>query len=277
MGSPSMRPGYTILSDSSVQFVLHRPDARQVEVVGDFTGWTQRPLPMRPEGEAGFWVERTSPLSPGSHFYKYRVDGRWEADSTHPMGAPDGFGGRNSAFGMGPDPVPTQGFRFASLNLHTYQEDDPLLKLEQVAYGLSALGVQAVALQEVGEHLHDPSRGNAGEVIRGHLERQTGRRWYHEWRMAHIGFDVYREGISLLASVPLQDVQEFRLSHGDLPRNALAGTIGVEGVSIRLCSTHVTWPGEGDSEVQNLIHALVVRFTNNVAIGLFLFLRSRGC
>ncbi|MGO8901102.1 MAG: endonuclease/exonuclease/phosphatase family protein [Isosphaeraceae bacterium] len=256
MGNPSMRPGYTVLSDSSVEFVVHRPDAQQVEVVGDFTDWALHPLPMRRGGQDGSWVVRTPPLSKGAHFYKYRVDGRWEADSAHPMGAPDGFGGRNSAFGVGPDPVPPQGFRFASLNLYTYQEADPLLKLEQVAYGLSALGVQAVALQEVGEHLHDPSKGNAGEVIRGHLERQTGQHWDHQWRMAHIGFNVYREGISLLASVPLQDVQEFRLSHKDLARNALAGTIRVEGVSIRLCSTHVTWPKEGDDEVQGLIRAL---------------------
>lgn len=259
MGSPSMWPGYTVLSDSSVQFVLHRPEARQAEVVGDFTDWDGHPLPMRREGQAGFWVVRTPPLSAGPHFYKYRVDGGWEADSAHPMGVPDGFGGWNSAFGVGPDPLPSQGFRFASLNLHTYQEADPLLKLEQVAYGLSALGVQAIALQEVGEALDDLSRSNAGEVIRGHLKRQTSQDWNHEWREAHKGFDHYREGISLLASVPLKNVQEFRLGHGQgiCARNALAGTIEVKGISIRLCSTHVTWPGDGgDDEVQDLIRTL---------------------
>ena len=105
MGSPAMQPGYTVLSDSSIQFVLHRPEPRQAEVVGDFTDWTQRPLPMRREGQAESWVVRTPPLSTGLHFYKYRVDGRWEVDSAHPMGVPDGFGGWNSAFGVAPRPA----------------------------------------------------------------------------------------------------------------------------------------------------------------------------
>jgi maltose 6'-phosphate phosphatase len=171
------------------------------------------------------------------------------------MGEPDGFGGRNSAFGVGPDPTPEGGFRVASLNLHTYQEPEALLKLGQAAFGLAALGVQAAALQEVGEHLTDPGRGNAGGIIRGHLERWTGRRWYHEWRMAHLGFGVYREGVSLLAATPLQDVQEFRLSEGPFARNALAGVVTIGGQALRLCSTHLSWGGD-EGEVRRLLQSL---------------------
>jgi 1,4-alpha-glucan branching enzyme len=41
------QPGYRVRADSSVEFVLHRPETRQAEVVGDFTGWAGWPLPMR--------------------------------------------------------------------------------------------------------------------------------------------------------------------------------------------------------------------------------------
>ena len=63
-------------------------------------------------------------------------------------------------------------------------------------------------------HLHDPSRSNAGEVIRGHLKLQTSQHWDHRWRRRTSASTIYREGISLLASVPLKNVQEFRLGHG---------------------------------------------------------------
>jgi endonuclease/exonuclease/phosphatase family metal-dependent hydrolase len=150
--------------------------------------------------------------------------------------------------------------RIASLNLHTYQESVPLLKLEQVAYGLAALDVQAVALQEVGEHIFDPGQPNAGEVIRRHLERLTGRPWYHAWRAAHYGFEVYREGVSLLAPVPLENLREYRLSEGKFARNALAATVALPGCTLQLVSTHLSWPaGGGEEEVKRLLQALEAR------------------
>src|SRR5207237_544772 len=131
--------------------------------------------------------------------------------------------------------------------------------LEQVAYALAPLGVAALALQEVGEHQWDANRPNAGEVLRRHFERLTDRPWYHAWRMAHLGFHVYREGVSLLAAVPLEDVQEHRLSEGPFARNALAATIALPGATLRLCSTHVSWPaGGGEEEVPRLLGALAV-------------------
>src|SRR5207249_4644492 len=107
----------------------------------------------------------------GVHFYKYIVDGHWTHDPAHPMVEPDGCGGFNSVFGLGgPSLGPASALRIATLNLNTYQETDPLLKLEQVAFALAAMDIDAVALQEVGEHLSDPERPNAGEVIRTHLQ-----------------------------------------------------------------------------------------------------------
>jgi endonuclease/exonuclease/phosphatase family metal-dependent hydrolase len=246
-------PGYSILPDGSVRFALYRPDACSVRLAGTFTGWSARMLPMRRTSD-GMWEVRTSPLPVGVHFYKYVVDNGWVCDPAHPMGEPDGYGGRNSGFGIDAKGLQLPpGLRVASLNLHTYQETEPLFKLEQVAYGLARLGVHAVALQEVGEHLRDPSRGNAGELLREHLKRLTGGTWYHAWRMAHVGFHVYREGVSLLATVPLEDIQEYRLSQGMFARNALAAAIRVRDCVLRLVSTHVSWPAHGGLDDVNCL------------------------
>jgi maltose 6'-phosphate phosphatase len=228
-----------------------------VRLAADFTRWTASPLPLNRDSDGTFEVD-TQPLADGVHFYKYIVDGQWIADPSHPMVESDGCGGWNSVFGMG-GPVlgAANQFRLVTLNLHTYQEADPLLKLEQVAFALAVMDADAVALQEVGEHVHDPGLPNAGEVVRTRLQALTGRPWEHAWRMAHIGFDVYREGVSLLAPVPLEDLREHRLSEGRLARNALTATVRAKGLNLRVTSAHLSWtePGGAD-EISALRDAL---------------------
>jgi hypothetical protein len=43
-------------------------------------------------------------------------------------------------------------------------------------------------------------------VLRRRLEETTGVPWSHAFRSAHVGFDVYDEGLSLRARVPINDV-----------------------------------------------------------------------
>jgi endonuclease/exonuclease/phosphatase family metal-dependent hydrolase len=252
-----VHPGLVLLPGRSVRFTLRRPEAHTVRLAADFTRWSTAPLALNRTSE-DMWEVESQPLADGVHFYKYIVDGHWMHDPAHPMIESDGCGGWNSIFGLGgPSLGEPSALRIASLNLRTYQESEPLLKLEQVAFALASMGVDAVALQEVGEHVQDPERPNAGEFIRRRLQELTGRPWEHAWRMAHLGFDVFREGVSILASTPLIDVREYRLSQGRLARNALAATITIKGTRLRLVSTHVTWPsGSGLREVQLLLDGL---------------------
>ncbi len=252
-----VHPGLTLQPDRSVRFHLQGVEAHTVRLAADFTRWSTAPLALHHNGN-GDWKGESQPLNDGVHFYKYIVDGRWMHDPAHPMVEPDGCGGWNSVFGLGgPSLGAAENLRIATLNLHSYQENEPLLKLEQVAFALAAMNIDAVALQEVGEHISDASRPNAGEVIRTRLQELTGQPWTHVWRMAHLGFDVYREGVSLLVAAPLEDVAEYRLSQGRLARNALAATVTLKGVRLRLISTHCTWTsGGGLREVQTLLDSL---------------------
>jgi endonuclease/exonuclease/phosphatase family metal-dependent hydrolase len=252
----TLRPSYTFLPDGSVHFGLECQDARWLDVAGTFSDWAPVAMQPRPGSK---WEALVPTPGRGAHFYKYVIEGRWIADPTHPMGAADGFGGFNSAFvdSLG-EPLPAGALRAVSLNLHTYQEPDPLHKLEQVAYGAVALGANVLLLQEVGEHIYEPhKRPNAGEVIRTALERWSGREWHHQWRESHVGFGMYREGLSILADVPLQDVAEYRLSGGRYARNALAATVRLDKTYVRLCTTHLSWPSAGgDAEAAALLKAL---------------------
>jgi maltose 6'-phosphate phosphatase len=264
MGLPELAsPGCTVAADGSATFVYEDAAATSVHVAGNFNGWGKAETPLERAPGSDLWVARTGPLPPGVHQYKYVVGERWTLDPAHPLDTDDGLGGRNSAFVVGlRDLGSPRSIRVLSLNLHTYQErnakreDDSLRKLEQVAFGAAAGGADILLLQEVGEHVSSPVHPNAGAVLQRHLERLTRRRWHHEWREAHIGFDVYREGLSILSASPLEDLAVLPLREGPAARIALVATITAKGTKLRVVTAHTSWPDEGHAEVKQLVDLL---------------------
>jgi hypothetical protein len=76
-----------------IQFRLDAPDAQQVSLAGDFTGW--QPQHEMTRSENGAWTI-VVPLNPGVHEYAFIIDGEeWVADPLAPA-VEDGFGGQNS-------------------------------------------------------------------------------------------------------------------------------------------------------------------------------------
>jgi hypothetical protein len=96
MTANTLRPGRAVLPGNQqvlTQFVLRAPDAKNVSLAGDFTGW--QPAYTMTRSEPGVWTV-VVPLDPGIHQYSFVVDGeRWIADPTAPA-VNDGFGGVNS-------------------------------------------------------------------------------------------------------------------------------------------------------------------------------------
>lgn len=68
----------TITADGTVEFMFYRSGAKDVKVAGDFTGWTQKALAMRP-AKGGWWSLRIQ-LSGGEYRFRYLVDGNWYTD-----------------------------------------------------------------------------------------------------------------------------------------------------------------------------------------------------
>jgi 1,4-alpha-glucan branching enzyme len=63
---------------SKQTFRFSSPGAMSVLLVGDFTHWQQRGIPMH-KGKDGIWVA-TVELPPGKHTYRFIVDGDWRDD-----------------------------------------------------------------------------------------------------------------------------------------------------------------------------------------------------
>ncbi len=75
-------------------FSFNAPNARSVQLVGSFTHWQQAPINLRRGGD-GIW--RTSiELEPGTHHYRFLVDGEWRDDPECTVRVANPFGTQNA-------------------------------------------------------------------------------------------------------------------------------------------------------------------------------------
>jgi len=72
-----------------VLFQALSPNAREVEIAGDFNNWVPESLARR--SASGLW-QKVIPVSPGSYRYKFIVDGEWQVDPYQPMQRLNDFG-----------------------------------------------------------------------------------------------------------------------------------------------------------------------------------------
>jgi 1,4-alpha-glucan branching enzyme len=74
-------------------FRIAARDAQRVLLVGDFTNWQERPIPMI-KGLDGTWTA-TVILPRGRHQYLFIVDGNWGEDPNCDVRVPNSIGGSN--------------------------------------------------------------------------------------------------------------------------------------------------------------------------------------
>lgn len=75
-------------------FSFSAPDAISVCLVGDFTHWQQTPIPMKRQ-KGGVWRAAVE-LEPGTHHYRFLVDGEWRDDPECSLRVPNPYGGENA-------------------------------------------------------------------------------------------------------------------------------------------------------------------------------------
>ena len=74
-------------------FTYQAPAALSVQLAGDFTEWEKSPITLRRQ-EDGLW-QATVELKPGTHRYRFLVDGEWQDDPTCALFVPNPYGGRD--------------------------------------------------------------------------------------------------------------------------------------------------------------------------------------
>jgi 1,4-alpha-glucan branching enzyme len=87
--------GRTEAGNGNMQtFSFTAPAALSVELVGDFTRRRQEPIYLR-KGADGIW-RATVELPPGTHQYRFLVDGQWRDDPECALHVPNPYGSQDS-------------------------------------------------------------------------------------------------------------------------------------------------------------------------------------
>jgi len=81
------------LAKQKVTFSYAAPEAQNVSLAGDFTGWQQAPLTLKKD-KGGVW-KKTVSLPPGKYQYRLLVDGQWRDDPQCRERQANEFGGQN--------------------------------------------------------------------------------------------------------------------------------------------------------------------------------------
>jgi 1,4-alpha-glucan branching enzyme len=103
------------VSKSGVEFSFFRPGAREVFVVGDFTGWRHDQVPMK-RNARGYWKARIR-LPNGTFRFRYYADGQWYTDY--------------AAFGIEPGPYGPVGIVYVPPEPEANREETPCLQETQ--------------------------------------------------------------------------------------------------------------------------------------------------
>ena len=74
-------------------FAFRAPTAITVQLVGDFTHWLEQPVNLTREA-GGVWRAEVK-LAPGTHHYRFIVDGQWKDDPECTVRVPNPYGGDN--------------------------------------------------------------------------------------------------------------------------------------------------------------------------------------
>ena len=82
-----------IESSKRQTFRFTAPGAMSVLLVGDFTHWQQKGIPMQ-KGRDGVWTAGVE-LPPGKHHYRFIVDGEWRDDPECTLRVPNPYGSEN--------------------------------------------------------------------------------------------------------------------------------------------------------------------------------------
>ena len=86
-----------VVTEGGVRFVCHAPDARRVQVAGDFNSWgtVDGETEMTPTDQTGVWRKEIR-VGPGRYAYRLIIDGRWCSDPANPYVESNPYGELNS-------------------------------------------------------------------------------------------------------------------------------------------------------------------------------------
>lgn len=172
--------------------------------------------------------------------------------------------------------------RLLTLNCHAWQEENQIEKIKHLAQVIKEKQYDVIALQEVMQ-LIDPSdnekvkKDNYAVVLLHELMKLGVTDYQFVWDLAHIGFDIYEEGLAILTRCEIKKAESFLVTKNDdinnfRTRRVVGVEIMYENQSITVYSCHLGWYHDEEEPFKGQVDELVAHLSQahlNIVMGDF--------
>jgi maltose 6'-phosphate phosphatase len=142
--------------------------------------------------------------------------------------------------------------KLLTLNCHSWQEEQQLEKIQQIAKVIQQNEYDVIALQEVSQsidaHLiYDGIKAdNFALMLLQEMKKLGVMDYTFIWDFSHIGYDVYEEGLAILTKLPATEISSFFISQNTdttywKTRKIIGAKLQYEGQLLSFYSCHLGW------------------------------------
>ncbi len=172
--------------------------------------------------------------------------------------------------------------KLLTLNCHAWQEENQIEKIKHLAAVIKEKQYDVIALQEVMQ-LIDPTDGekvkqdNYAVVLLSELMKLGVTDYQFVWDLAHIGFDIYEEGLAILTRCEIKQAKSFLITkHDDIHTFRTRRVVGLEimheNQPISVYSCHLGWYHDEEEPFKGQVDELVANLNDsqlNIVMGDF--------
>ncbi len=164
--------------------------------------------------------------------------------------------------------------KLLTLNCHSWQEDNQLYKIKEIAKAIVENNYDVVALQEVSQLMNNKlvydnvREGNFILVLQEELKNLGCSEYRFYWDMVHFGFKVYEEGICILTKLPIKDSKTFLITKGNdihnfKTRKIVKITTEYKNQDIDIYCCHLGWWNDEDESFKYQVDTLLKNTTKD--------------
>ncbi|MEH7883636.1 endonuclease/exonuclease/phosphatase family protein [Bacillus sp. JJ1609] len=165
--------------------------------------------------------------------------------------------------------------KLLTLNCHSWQENNQLEKIKTLAETIAENDYDVVALQEVSQRMDSPiaydtiREDNFALVLVEELRKLGAVDYRFTWDFAHLGYEVYEEGLAILTKHKIEEEFSFFISRSHdqsywKTRKIVGAKINVDGQPVSFYSCHLGWWHDEEEPFQFQADSLLEQVKNDV-------------
>ena len=111
--------------------------------------------------------------------------------------------------------------KILTLNCHSWQEENQLKKIKYLAKIINENNYDVIAMQEVSQSIDSDivyeniKEDNFALLLNEELKNIGNYSYDFFWDMAHIGYEIYEEGLCLMTKLPICNKKRFTITNNN--------------------------------------------------------------